>query len=1231
MLTGVDLHVPSGSFTALLGPSGCGKTTLLRLIAGFDDPDARHGRRRRPAWSPAPAAACPPAAAASASCPQEGGLFPHLTVAANVAFGLPRRQRRDRAPGRRRCSSSSGLAAELADRAPHQLSGGQQQRVALARALAPEPSLVLLDEPFSSLDAALREETRAAVAAALAAAGATTVLVTHDQAEALSMADQVAVMRGGRLVQLTDPRTLYRQPRDLDVATFVGEAVVLDADVRDGRAHCVAGRRSPLERAGRRRPGPRAAAARAAAARRATRPGAAPSGGPGPRRRLLRPRLPGLARPGRRAHRQRPARGRRRAGRRRRRVDRRAGHRRCPSRSPAAPGRRRVRRAAATRRCPSAPVRDAGGLSRMDLFLFTVDPAFGADVVAAGAAGVVVDWERRGKARRQAGEGTQINADTPDDLARMRAATDGRVLCRINGCGPWTPAEIDEAVAARRRRGPAADGAHARGGRPHPRRRRRPVRARHPRRDAGRRRARRASSPAVRCRGSTSGSTTCASTAGRTTSSPRWSTARSTRVRAAVPGRFGVGGLTLPGGGAPVPSTLLAAELVRAGRRLHLPAPVVHRRHGRPRPRSSRCRGCWRLARPARGRAGRLAAARRAGLRRRRDGRPAPARPTCAGRWLRRREGPGHRRRRVRRPAPGRPADRRRLGRRRADPAPTSTSPTPPRRPPPCAPPSRTSSSPWPRPGARPPPAERAATVAVNTSPWLVDALPDRCRAVVRLGSSTEYAAAPHPLAEDAALRPRGFFGATKAAGSLLLQAAAAERGVRSAVLRAFQVYGPGDHPTRLVPGRARRRPHGRGRAAAGPGQPAGLGVGRRRRRRLRAGGVADDLPGGTVLNIGTGVQTSTEELVATAARVTGRPIATVPGAHPGRAWDTADWVSDPRAAAAAARLAPTVDLAEGLARTWAARRMTAGRRRRPRVPQRGHPARRSPRGWPRRWPAGTGGCGWWSTPRPTAAPRWPGAGRGRPRVRVTVLPVNGGQHARAGPRAGRRGRRRRVGVPRRRPAGPARGRAGAARPAGRGRRGRGLRRPARAPTSRRCGGSPARLHRRVAARLTGLPPDAGAFLAMDRPVRAAVVTEVLAGRAPSVVLAVARAGRPRGQRARWSRDVRPEGRLGVDGGGAAAPVGALAGLGGAHPPPLTGQARAGRTSRRTTCSIEVERDRLVQREAQRALVAAVRGEGLLEPGVVATARVPGRRRCAASRRRSAPATSRRGSSSACE
>ncbi|MGK5115216.1 NAD-dependent epimerase/dehydratase family protein [Geodermatophilus sp. CPCC 205506] len=216
-------------------------------------------------------------------------------------------------------------------------------------------------------------------------------------------------------------------------------------------------------------------------------------------------------------------------------------------------------------------------------------------------------------------------------------------------------------------------------------------------------------------------------------------------------------------------------------------------------------------------------------------------------------------------------------------------------------------------------PAERAATVAVNTSPWLVDALPGRCRAVVRLGSSTEYAAGPGPLAEDAALRPRGFFGATKASGSLLLQAAAAERGVRAAVLRAFQVYGPGDHPTRLVPvvlGAART-----GAVVPLPGHVSRrdwVWVGDVVDACVRAA-LADHLPPGQVLNVGTGVQTSTEELVATAERVTGRSIATAPGAHPGRDWDTADWVSDPSAAAAMLGWRPTVDLAEGLARTWAA------------------------------------------------------------------------------------------------------------------------------------------------------------------------------------------------------------------------------------------------------------------------------------------------------------------------
>ncbi|TKJ28381.1 NAD(P)-dependent oxidoreductase [Blastococcus sp. CCUG 61487] len=214
--------------------------------------------------------------------------------------------------------------------------------------------------------------------------------------------------------------------------------------------------------------------------------------------------------------------------------------------------------------------------------------------------------------------------------------------------------------------------------------------------------------------------------------------------------------------------------------------------------------------------------------------------------------------------------------------------------------------------------AERAATVAVNTSPWLVDALPVRCRAVVRLGSSTEYAASSRPLTEAAALEPRGFFGATKAAGSLLLRAAAAERGVRAVVLRAFQVYGPHDHPTRLVPVVLE---------AARSGRTVPLPARVSRRDWVWVGDVVDacvraadddELPQGTVLNIGTGVQTSTEELVAIAEQVTGRTIATAPGAHPGREWDTTDWVADPGAARRLLGWAPTVDLAEGLARTWA-------------------------------------------------------------------------------------------------------------------------------------------------------------------------------------------------------------------------------------------------------------------------------------------------------------------------
>lgn len=216
---------------------------------------------------------------------------------------------------------------------------------------------------------------------------------------------------------------------------------------------------------------------------------------------------------------------------------------------------------------------------------------------------------------------------------------------------------------------------------------------------------------------------------------------------------------------------------------------------------------------------------------------------------------------------------------------------------------------------------ERAATAAVNTGSGLhlVEALPPSCRAVVRLGSSTEYAEVDGPMDETAPLRPRGFFGATKAAGSLLLAATAAERGIRSAVLRAFQVYGPADQPGRFVPTVLRAARSGEEVPLTGPGQ---------RRDWVHVDDVvaacvlaaaADDLPAGQVLNLGTGVQTANEELVALAAQVTGREIRTRVGAHPGRSWDASSWVCDPSLARELIGWEPLLDLRAGLAATWAA------------------------------------------------------------------------------------------------------------------------------------------------------------------------------------------------------------------------------------------------------------------------------------------------------------------------
>lgn len=240
VLRDLALEVPQGSLVAILGASGGGKTTLLRLICGFERADAGSiaiagrvvagdGLHRRPEHRRIGYVA------------QDGALFPHLSVQANILFGLDRTARRDRARAEA-LLELVGLPASYAARPPQALSGGEQQRVALARALAPGPGLVLLDEPFSALDAALRAGTRRAVAEALSQAGATALLVTHDQSEALSMGDQVGVLRRGRLVQVAAPAELYRHPVDAELARFVGEAVLLDGRAAGGVAECALGR-----------------------------------------------------------------------------------------------------------------------------------------------------------------------------------------------------------------------------------------------------------------------------------------------------------------------------------------------------------------------------------------------------------------------------------------------------------------------------------------------------------------------------------------------------------------------------------------------------------------------------------------------------------------------------------------------------------------------------------------------------------------------------------------------------------------------------------------------------------------------------------------------------------------------------------------------------------------------------------------------------------------------------
>ena len=224
----LDLDVAAGELVALLGPSGCGKTTTLRCIAGFEDPTAgtiELGGKRIDTL--------PPNRRGATMVFQGYALFPHLSVAENVGYGL-RVRRVGGAAFRDRVGAALGLVglSGLGDRRPQQLSGGQQQRVALARALILEPALLLFDEPLSNLDAKLREHMRLEIRGLQQRVGITSVYVTHDQAEAMTLADRVAVMDQGRIAQLGSPREIYDEPATRFVAEFVGTANFLDGTVR---------------------------------------------------------------------------------------------------------------------------------------------------------------------------------------------------------------------------------------------------------------------------------------------------------------------------------------------------------------------------------------------------------------------------------------------------------------------------------------------------------------------------------------------------------------------------------------------------------------------------------------------------------------------------------------------------------------------------------------------------------------------------------------------------------------------------------------------------------------------------------------------------------------------------------------------------------------------------------------------------------------------------------------
>ncbi|HYI33087.1 MAG TPA: ABC transporter ATP-binding protein [Glaciibacter sp.] len=239
VLDGIELEIPRGSIVAVLGPSGCGKTTLLRAVAGLL-PIAAGTIRVGERLLSSPSVQVAPEKRGMGWVPQDSSLFPHLTVGENIAFGMPRGSRADRSTRVAQLVDMVGLGG-MVNRAPSQLSGGQAQRVSLARALAPRPDLMLLDEPFAALDPLLRSALRVEVAEVLRHQHSTSLLVTHDQEEALSLADYVAVMRQGRILQWGTPVEVYEQPANRWVASFVGDTVELDGVWYGGRVDCALG------------------------------------------------------------------------------------------------------------------------------------------------------------------------------------------------------------------------------------------------------------------------------------------------------------------------------------------------------------------------------------------------------------------------------------------------------------------------------------------------------------------------------------------------------------------------------------------------------------------------------------------------------------------------------------------------------------------------------------------------------------------------------------------------------------------------------------------------------------------------------------------------------------------------------------------------------------------------------------------------------------------------------